>query len=513
MLATVLPTFGQHLIEYEAGMGSRDASLPDTWILYKKVKATHEGMTLYADSALLNTVENDFTAFKCIKIELTDTTTIFGDRLFYNGNTRIVDIWGDTVVFIDGATVLKTDRLSYDRNTNTGYYSHWGHSVDHEDTLDSREGRYNSDLKEFYIYNDVVLRDTSSRLVTDTLLYNTTSGIAEFMSPTHIYSDSTTIYSERGSYNTHTHYALSLKASQVTSGHKRLTCDTLHYYEDVQYGRAFGNVVIFDSINDITCKGRYGESDQTRRFSFVTDSALVIFVDQGDTLYMHADSIVATHNDKQEFETVRANYGVRIFRVDVQGLCDSAFYAVNDSLLTLYQNPILWYDSFQCAADTIVLFLEKEGIKLAKLRSNSFAIGQVDPDKFNQIKGKNTDIYFVKGEPNYADVIGSAQMVYYVTEDDERATTVDKDGNKPQLLVGVNVGVGARMRIYFSGRKPQRVATYGSPDMNTYPLKMLPDELRQLPGFQWQSDKRPHNRDEVFLKKDLPMVGKSDKVA
>ena len=68
LLATVLLTFGQHLIEYEAGMGSRDASLPDTWILYKKVKATHEGMTLYADSALLNTVENDFTAFKCIKI-------------------------------------------------------------------------------------------------------------------------------------------------------------------------------------------------------------------------------------------------------------------------------------------------------------------------------------------------------------------------------------------------------------------------------------------------------------
>ena len=490
----------QRLIEYEAGMGSRDASLPDTWILYQKVKAMHEGMVLYADSALLNTVQNDFTAFRDIKIVLTDTTTIYGSHLLYNGNTRIVDIWGDTVTLIDGATILKTDRLSFDRNTSTAYYTNWGHTVNNYDTVDSRVGRYNTEIKEFYLYNEVVLKDSASQLMTDTLVYNTITSIANFASPTRIYSDSTTLYSESGFYNTKQHYAMSYKESRVRSGQKRLLCDTLHYYEDTQFGRAYGNVAIFDSLNDIACYGRYGESDQTRQFSFVTDSALVIFVDKGDSLFMHADTIYATHNEEQEIETIRANYGVRLFRVDVQGLCDSAFYAVKDSLLTLYHSPVIWYDSFQCAADTIELFMEHKGVKLAKLKSNSFAIGQCDPDKFNQIKGKNTNVYFLEGEPTYADVLGSAQMVYYVTEDDPKGLP-DAKGNKPQLLVGVNVGMGANMRIYFSERQPTRVSTFGNPDMNTYPLSLLPPEKKQLPGFNWQSDKRPRDRHQVFMTK------------
>ena len=45
----------QKIITYDAGMGSRDPENPDIWILYKRVRAEHEGMVLYADSALLNT--------------------------------------------------------------------------------------------------------------------------------------------------------------------------------------------------------------------------------------------------------------------------------------------------------------------------------------------------------------------------------------------------------------------------------------------------------------------------
>jgi hypothetical protein len=71
-----VPVQGQKLITYDAGKGTRDPSDPDVWILYEKVKAVHEGMTLYADSALLNTVRNDFVAFGNIKVVVTDTTTI-----------------------------------------------------------------------------------------------------------------------------------------------------------------------------------------------------------------------------------------------------------------------------------------------------------------------------------------------------------------------------------------------------------------------------------------------------
>ncbi|MBR5784553.1 MAG: hypothetical protein IKY43_05240 [Bacteroidales bacterium] len=118
-------TYSQKLIEYQSGMGTRDAKKPDIWVLYDNVTASHDGMDLYADSAHYNTNLNDFTAFRNIKIVLTDTTFIYGDLLFYNGNTRVLEIFGKEVVFIDGNTTLKTDHLQYDRNTNVaGYTNH-----------------------------------------------------------------------------------------------------------------------------------------------------------------------------------------------------------------------------------------------------------------------------------------------------------------------------------------------------------------------------------------------------
>ena len=131
--------YSQKIIEYRSGMGTRDEQKPEIWILYDNVFATHEGMNLYADSAHYNTQLNNFTAFNNIKIELTDTTTIYGDKLFYNANTRVVEIWGKEVIFIDGDTRLVTNHLLYDRNTNMANYTTGGVATNKQNTLVSQK--------------------------------------------------------------------------------------------------------------------------------------------------------------------------------------------------------------------------------------------------------------------------------------------------------------------------------------------------------------------------------------
>ena len=269
LVSALLPSaVGQKLIEYHSGMGSRDKQNPDVWILYQNVVATHDGMTLEADSAHYNTVENSFTAFRNVAITLTDTTFIYGDRLYYDGNTRVLDIWADTVVLVDGATILRANHLTYERNESMAYYDLWGHAVSRDRILDSRKGYYNSEIKVFYIYDDVKLRDSSMLLVTDYLKYDTESEIAHFETPTHIYSDSSTIYSELGDYNTGTRFAISYKRSHVDNQGRTIDSDTLYYDEHRDYGQATGNVVIVDSVNNMTCTGRYGETNQAEGFSF-----------------------------------------------------------------------------------------------------------------------------------------------------------------------------------------------------------------------------------------------------
>jgi hypothetical protein len=244
-------------------------------------------------------------------------------------------------------------------------------------------------------------------------------------------------------------------------------------------------------VNDLTCTGRYGETHQKYRYSFVTDSAHVLYVHDGDSLFMHGDTVYVTNDSLNQMSTVRANYKVKVYRRDAQAMCDSAYYSASDSLLSLYRDPVLWYEHYQCTADTIELLHDSSGMKRAFLRSNCFAIQQVDSLRYNQLKGKQGVVYFKDGDPDYVDILGNAQSVFYITED-------DKQGN--MSLVGVNAGVGTDMRIYFdSTGAARRVVTYDKPDMQTYPVGKLPEEWRRLPDFRWRAGDRPRKPEDVFV--------------
>ncbi len=489
-VSSVPDVVAQHLIEYTSGMGARDGNNPDIWILYSKVRAKHDDMTLLADSALLNTAVNDFTAFRNIVIELTDTTFIYGDRLYYDGNTRVADIWADTVLLVDGGTTLRTNHLTYDRNRSVAYYTQWGHGENGVRILDSRNGLYNAETKEFYIHDDVRLRDTSSQLFTDTLFYNTNTSVARFVSPTNIYTDSTHIYSELGTYNTDTRYAVSRKASYVKNRANTIKCDTLIYDEPGESAECFNNVMIKDDSNNVTCYGRYGLWRGVEGFSFVTDSALAVYgASDDDSLYLHADTIYISFDSADNAESVIAHSHVKTYRTDAQAMCDSVFYDVKDSVMFMFGRPKVWYENYQCIADTIELHHDSSGVTIVYLRTACEAMQRLDPEKFNQMKGKQGIVYFKAGDPDYADILGNAQMVFYITETD----SADNES-----VVGVNVGVGSDMRIYFdTAQAPRRMVASGKPDMRTYPLSQLPDEPKQLRDL-WLGEKRPRKPSDVF---------------
>lgn len=482
--------YSQKIINYTSGMGTRDANNPDVWVLFQGVRAEHDGMVLFADSALMNTVDNHFRAYKDVQIVLSDTTRIWGDSLYYDGESRVAKIWSDTVVLVDGATTLLSPVMTYDRYANTATYQQWGYGYNNGRSLVSKNGRYNSETNVFFIYNDVVLQDSSSVVLTDTLYYNSETTEATIVCPTHIYQDSTYIYSEEGSYNSNEGIAISKKASHLVSGKRSLDCDVLHYYEKREFGQAWGHVVIVDSLNEITCYGNYGQTNQQLRESMVTDSALVKIVDNGDTVWVHADTLFVVNDSANNVQNMRAFHSVKMYRKDAQGMCDSIYYTAADSILNMYGTPVLWSENYQCTADTISVKHGNNTIDTTWFRCSPMMIEQVDKSKFNQLKGKRGVAVFKEGEPDYVDILGNAQMVYYV---------LDEDTLGRKSLIGVNVGVGADMRIYLKNREPQRVVSYSNPDMHTYPLKSLPKEYEQLPGFKWLGDRRPLKPTDVFI--------------
>ena len=162
-----------------------------------------------------------------------------------------------------------------------------------------------------------------------------------------------------------------------------------HYYEDIEFGKAIGNVVLRDTVNEIVSTSRYAETDQRKRTSFVTDSVLVRFVHKDeedstgsvDTLYLHADSVVVTNDSTRKLQTVQAHYKVKVYRGEAQAMCDSLYYSATDSIAKLYRNPVVWYQHYQTVADTIEVKHDSAGAKVAYLRSNGFCIEQLDREK------------------------------------------------------------------------------------------------------------------------------------
>ena len=112
----------QRVIEYVAGMGTRDPDNPDIWILYQNVKAMHDGMTLYTDSASFDTKNNIFVAHRNVKMVITDTTTLYGSTAVYDGTT--LKVYVDGAVVLNGAiTAVKDSNNKLCFGTKGGLYN------------------------------------------------------------------------------------------------------------------------------------------------------------------------------------------------------------------------------------------------------------------------------------------------------------------------------------------------------------------------------------------------------
>ena len=69
------------------------------------------------------------------------------------------------------------------------------------------------------------------------------------------------------------------------------------------------------------------------------------------------DSVYLTRkvelSDTSHIRILSAFHHVKIFKSDLQGKSDSAFYSNSDSTIRLYVHPILWTQGSQLSGDTI----------------------------------------------------------------------------------------------------------------------------------------------------------------
>ncbi len=460
---------------------------PNAQRLVGNVEIRHKDILVWCDSAYTYTGTNRVDAFGNVHINQADTLDLYADKIFYNGDQNFARA-SDNVKLINKSTILYSDTLDYDLEQNIGYYDDSGKIIDSTNVLTSIIGRYLIDQDMIHFYREVEAWNDNYTLSGDTMLYNTKNSRIYIEGPTTIRDSANSLYAEDGWYDSQTGEAELSKNPRVFNDTQFLSARYIKYNEKDGNGSALGAVTMEDFENKIIVKGNNAKYNEKLETAVVTDSALLMMYTKKDTLFLHADTLFTVPDTIENEKIVKAYYGTRFFRSDIQGICDSLVYFSRDSVVELHHNPVIWSEAHQLSADLIRMKQNKNAQDEIHLINNSFIISKLDSGRFDQIKGKEMTGYVVDNELSRINVDGNGQSLYYAREDSS--------------IIGLNRAESSNISIRFKDGEVFRIAFLKAPEGQLKPLFELNAEEKTLSGFEWKIKMRPLSRYDVFERKE-----------
>lgn len=476
------------LLEYDENY------LPGAQRLLGHVVFQHEDVTGYCDSAYFYENDNYLIAFgKPVRILIGDSVRLYGRKAYYSGNEKMASI-AQKVEMVHGTAHLYADSLIYDMKTDVGYYLTGGVMINVEDTLSSEKGHYFTKRDEALLTDSVLLLSYSYTMDCDSLLYNTRQETVYFVSRTHMVSEENTIYTSAGWYETKTDRATLTGDVELYNASQKLVADSVYYDRNLRYGIGWNHVVIADTVKGYVLKGNYVEHHELGGYSTATDSNQLILIDDNrDSLYMHSDTLRVLFDSLQEPQVMSAYNRVKFYRNDMQGACDSLSYNVQDSLILMFHNPVIWSGENQLTADTITFYMKDSVNVIVTLIKYSFIVSSVfDETEFNQIKGATIEGHIENKQLKEVYVYNNAECVYFITDEDT-------------ALLGVNVSATSEMKIIFTDNEIDGIVFYNDPDGKIFSDNELTEKDKQLKDFRWLQYYRPMTVEDLYVK-PIPRV-------
>lgn len=462
---------------------------PDAQILVGDVVFRHDSMYMYCDSALFYEASNSLDAYGHVKMNQGDTLFLYGDRLHYNGDEMLAKV-RENVVMIDKQMTLTTDSLNYDRTINLGYYFNWGTVEDTLNVLTSEWGEYDTQTNDAVFNYEVTLTNPNFVLTSDTLCYNTQTQVATIVGPSDIRSDQNHIFSTLGRYFTATGEAHLLNRSVLTNDDKRLVGDSIYYDRNSGFGEAFDHVEMDDFGGKTRLTGDYTYYNELEDSAYATRRAVAIDYSQGDSMFIHGDTLrLLTRNPDTDsvYRIVQAYRKVRIYREDVQAVCDSLVFNSKDSCMTMFFDPVVWNGPQQVLGEVIYVYLNDSTVEWAHVKNQALIVEQVGAEQFNQICGREIKTYFTNGSIEKSDVEGNVKVIYYYAEEGD---------NEP---FGMNTTECTYLTAYMKKGLVDKLYIKDQSNGVFYPVTQVPTGKDKLSNFAWLNKLRPLSKEDIMI--------------
>ena len=499
----------------QAGGSTQDEFyFPGANILVKKegirVQLFHEGALIKSDISYFYPKKNFFKANGDVVFTQGDSLKMTCEQIEYDGTSKLAKAWGKVVLERPDMT-LKTDTLYLDRANSKAFYNSFGTIVDEKRKLTSIRGTYFMNEKKYRFITRVKIDDPEYELKSQQLDYYTESDKAFFYGKTTIVGEEYDIFCEKGAYDTQLQKGNFQKNAVIFYDNKEIRGDSLYFENERNYAAATNNVSVIDTLNKSVINGHYGEIFKAKDSAIITRRALAINIIDQDSLYIHADTLIAT--GPPEKKILRGYYDVRIFKKDLRGKSDSLHLDQSTGLIKLLKlplnrkenqilsssqknkkNPILWFGKSQMSGDKIFLISEIKTKKLDSLKivGNSWIVERdsISETGFNQIKGGVLDGLFKDGKLSEIDVSKNTEVIYYMYSDEENE------------LIGIDKTTCSRLKMITKENEIEDITFFVSPDGDLFPDKDLPINERKLDGFIWREEERPNTILQLFSEED-----------
>lgn len=433
----------------------------------------------------------------------------------YDVNTNLAYFYEEVTV-IDDSLKLKSDSMMYDTDIDRAYFIAPSYIERNGSRIYCEDGFYDIvDERAYFSGNPVYFKDDQLARA-ENMFYNGKDSLtilsgnayvkdsssfakAEIISLNDITDDiildgdayyeedSKTITGPRIIYNTKSKDVELPGRSVIRHEKGIIEGDTSSYIKSIDEGYVRGFAIYTDTVEQRVLESdRFFYKEENQYFKATRDKRrpLLKQLIEDDTLYFSADTIVNAIS-KDSFNYMQAVRQVKIFKSDLQAICDSLYYSEKDSVMHLHGNPVVWSDTTQFTADTIMLVLRDGEVRQIIARSSGFIASMDLPGYYNQIKGKYIHAYLDSNTLRRMDVEGNSESLYLLKDEDD-------------AYVGPNKTLCQRMRFYFENQELSRIVYYSEPESKLTPFGQAGESEFRLKGFSWHEKIRPSSWKSVL---------------
>ncbi|OAV42885.1 OstA-like protein [Lewinella sp. 4G2] len=469
--------------------------------LATKVATYHNGGRIVRQGTELNSRHGYYYA-DAREVYFRDSVVVVDDRFEMRADTLKYDLLNEKVYFL-GPTVIRTD--THRIYCESGYYDvandvavfaqnaqyKSGERVAAADTI-----KYFGKDENYILEGDAYVAEGDNQRATgDRINYFRRQDRYVLEGNAFVRDSTQTVTGDTIDYNAKQEtYSVAGGRPRVSAPPMIVVADQLNSDPESGFSTALGNVIWQDTSANLMIEAenaRYNESSgYLKATGGIRGRPLLTSILDQDTMWMSADTLLSVRSDSVDTQgdTVRflsAYNDVRILKSDIQAVCDSLGFNTVDSVLTLYQNPVLWQDTSQLTGDTIAILFKGEQLDRVKLRRNALVLTSPDLVFFNQVKGKNIVATFDESSLTRTDVVGNAEAIYYIQ---------DKVG----AYVGVNKTACSSMSLDFLNGAVRKIRFLDAPSGKMDPMGAVNHDAFKLEGFRWEVARRPRVLGDLF---------------